>query len=236
MKKLLFFLLGFTILSAGAQTVDEVIQKCSANLGGLEAFNKIKTVKMTGTVTTQGMDLPITIQIINGKATRTDVEVMGSQVIRCYKDGKGWIQNPFAGATTPTDATGLDLADLKQQSMLATPLMDYKARGSQAELQGQEDVNGEKAFKVKLTSKDDGKPTIYYIKTSDYSIIKSESEREIQGQTVTIETWVSEPKDFGGAKFFMNRVQKINGEEFQSIKFDAITLDVTIDEKIFDKP
>jgi hypothetical protein len=236
MKKLFFLLMGFAFLSASAQTVDEVIQKSSANYGGLEAFNKIKTIKMSGTLTTQGMDLPITIQIINGRATRTDVEAMGSQVIRVYKDGKGWIQNPFAGAATPTDATAEDLADMKQQTMLASALMDYKARGHQVELVGQVDADGGKAFKIKLTSKDDGKVTTYYIKTSDYTLFKMESDREIQGQTVTIETVMSDPKDFNGAKFFMNRVQKINGEDFQSIKFDTITLNVAIDEKIFDKP
>lgn len=236
MKKLLFLLAGLAFLSAGAQTVDDVIQKSSANYGGLDAFNKIKTVKMTGTLTTQGMDLPITIQVINGRAVRTDVEAMGSQVIRAYKDGKGWIQNPFAGATTPTEATGADLVDLKQQAMLASPLMDYKARGHQVELQGQEDVKGEKAFKIKLTSKDDGKAVFFYLRVSDYSLIKTESEREIQGQTVTIETWFSDVKDFNGTKFFMTRVQKINGEEFQSIKFESLTLNVPVDEKIFDMP
>ena len=46
-------------------------------MGGLEAFNAVKTAKMTGTVSVQGMDLPLTIQIINGKAIRNDVDVMG---------------------------------------------------------------------------------------------------------------------------------------------------------------
>jgi len=82
MKKMFFALLGLAFLSANAQTADEVIQKYSANLGGLEAFNKIKTAKITATYNTQGMDLPMTIQIINGKAARTDVEAMGSTVIR----------------------------------------------------------------------------------------------------------------------------------------------------------
>jgi hypothetical protein len=236
MKKIFLLALGFAFLSVSAQTVDEVIQKSSAVYGGLDAFNKVKTIKMAGTLTTQGMDLPITIQIINGRATRTDVEVMGSQVIRVYKDGKGWIQNQFAGSPTPTDATADDLADMKAQSMLASALMDYKARGHQVELQGQVDMDGGKVFKIKLTSKDDGKASIYYIKSSDYTLVKLESDREIQGQTVTVETIFSDPKDFNGLKFFMSRSQKINGEEFQAIKFDTVTLNVAIDEKIFDKP
>ncbi|HLG39257.1 MAG TPA: hypothetical protein VI461_06290 [Chitinophagaceae bacterium] len=237
MKKLFLALLSFTFLAAGAQTVEEVIQKYAANLGGLDAFNKIKTAKMTGTYSIQGMDLPLTIQMINGKSVRTDVEAMGSQVINVYNNGKGWKQNPFAGAPTPTEVTATsELNDLKIQSMLAPVLMDYKARGHRAELLGQADVEGIKTYKIKLTFKEDGKNTIYYISTSDHTLIKSESEREIQGQTVNVESYYSDLKNFNGTKFFMTRMQKMNGEVFQTTKIELVELNITIDEKIFEMP
>lgn len=236
MKKILFALLGLAFLSANAQTADEVIQKYSANLGGLEAFNKIKTAKITATFNTQGMDLPMTIQIINGKAARTDVEAMGSAVIRSYKDGKAWTQNPFGGTPAPTEVTGAEVSNYKSQSMLASGLMDYKARGHQVELLGQEDVDGNKAYKIKLTSKDDGKATTYYISTKDYSLIKSASDQESQGETKNVEVWYSDLKDFSGTKFFMTRTQKMDGQAFQTTTFTNIELNVTVDEKIFDMP
>src|SRR5215813_13550419 len=154
MKKMFFGLLAFVALSTRAQTADDIIQKYANAMGGLDNFNKVKTVKMSGTVTAQGMDLPITVQIINGKAMRSDVQVMGQAVTDSYKDGKGWKINPFAGAATATDATGSDLSDMKARSFIASQLMDYKARGSKVELQGQEDVNGAKAYKIKLTDAD----------------------------------------------------------------------------------
>ena len=81
MKKILFILLSFVFVSANAQTVDEVIQKYTANMGGLEAFNKTTSAKMTGTVTAQGMDFSATTQILNGKGMRTDVEVMDKTIV-----------------------------------------------------------------------------------------------------------------------------------------------------------
>lgn len=236
MKKLLFALFGFAIVSANAQSVDEVIQKYSATLGGLDAFNKIKSAKITATYTTQGNDLPMTIQIINGHAARTDVEVMGSSVIRAYKDGKAWTQNPFAGISNPTEVKGAEIGDYKTQSMMASPLMDYKSLGHKVELVGQEDVEGVKAYKIKLTNKDDGKVTTYYVSTKDYTLVKSETERDIQGQTVNVETFYSDLKDFNGTKFFMTRVSKMNGETFQTVTFSTVELNVPIDEKIFNMP
>jgi hypothetical protein len=236
MKKLLFAVLSFAVVSARAQTADDVIQKYSANMGGLEAFSKISSAKITGTYSSQGNDLSLTLQIINGKAMRTDVEVMGQSVTNVYNNGKGWKINPFAGITTATEVTGSELSDFKTQASLATQLMDYKARGHQVEMQGEETVDGIKTFKIKLTNKDDGKLTTYYISIADYTIIKSVTSRDIQGKSMDVESYYSDLKEFGGIKFFMTRDSKIDGETFQTVKFEKIELNVPVDEKIFDMP
>ena len=235
MKKILFAILSLAFVSTNAQTVDDVIQKYSKAMGGLAAFNAIKTMKTTGTITTQGVDLALTSQIINGKAVRSDVQAMGQSVINSYKDGKGWKINPFAGVTTITDMTPEELIDFKSQSMIANQLMDYKARGHKVELQGQEDVEGVKTYKIKLTNKDDNKVTTYFISVTNNTIVKSVSTRQLQGQDIEIETFYSDIKDFNGLKFPMVRTQKMQGQVFQEIKIATIEFNVPIDEKIFDK-
>jgi hypothetical protein len=235
MKKIIFSILILAFVSTNAQTADDVIQKYSKAMGGLAAFNAIKTMKTTGTITTQGVDLALTSQIINGKAVRTDVQAMGQSVINSYKDGKGWKINPFAGVTTVTDMTPEELIDFKSQSMIASQLMDYKARGHKVELQGQEDVEGVKTYKIKLTNKDDNKVTTYYISVTDNIIVKSVSSRQVQGQDIEIETFYSDIKDFNGLKFPMVRIQKMQGQVFQEIKIATIEFNTPIDEKVFDK-
>jgi len=235
MKKILLGILCFVVISANSQTADEVIQKYTKAMGGLAAFNAFKSMKMTGSVSTQGMDLPLTVQIINGKAVRNDVEAMGKSIINSYKDGKGWKINPFMGIETATDMSPEELIDFKAQSMIANQLMDYKARGHKVELLGQEDIEGIKTYKIKLTTKDDNKVTTYFISANDNVMIKSISTRELQGQEMEIETFFSDVKDFNGVKFPMTRNQKIQGQTFQEIKMATIEFNVTIDEKIFDK-
>jgi len=235
MKKIIFSILTLAFVSANAQTTDDIIQKYSKAMGGLAAFNAIKTMKTTGTFTTQGVDLALTSQIINGKAIRNDVQAMGQTVINSYKDGKGWKINPFAGITTVTDMTPEELIDFKSQSMIASQLMDYKLRGHKVELQGQEDVEGIKTYKIRLTNKDDNKVTTYFISVTDNTIIKSVSTRQLQGQDIEIETFYSDIKDFNGLKFPMLRIQKMQGQVFQQIKIATIEFNVPIDEKIFDK-
>ena len=236
MKKLLFAVLSFATISAKAQTADDVISKFAANMGGLEVFNKITSAKMTGTYSTQGNELSLITQIINGKGMRTDLELMGQAVTNCYFNGKGWKINPFQGVTTPTEVTGTELNDFKTQSNLANQLMDYKARGHQVELQGEDAVEGIKTYKIKLTNKDDSKVTTYFISTSDYTVIKSATMRQFQGQDTEVESFYSDLKEVNGVKFFMTRDSKIEGQVFQTVKYEKVELNVTVDEKIFEMP
>ena len=103
------------------------------------------------------------------------------------------------------------------------------------ELQGQEDVEGIKTYKIKLTNKDDNKVTTYFISVTDNTIVKSVSTRQLQGQDIEIETFYSNIKDFNGLKFPVVRTQKMQGQVFQEIKIATIEFNVPVDEKIFDK-
>lgn len=235
MKLFLTVLLGLFAFTLQAQTADEIIQKHAGTMGGLDAMNAIKTLKITGTMSTQGMDLPLISQIVNGKAVRTEIEVMGQQVIQVYNNGTGWTINPFNGATEATDLTGQQLLDAKSLASVASNLVDYKNRGHQAELLGQEEVEGVKCYKLKLTYKEDSKPAYFFINASDYTLIKMSMTREVQGQDMEAESYYSNRKEIGGIWFFMSRIQKLNGEIYAETQYDKIELNVPVDESIFKK-
>lgn len=234
MKKIFALLLVFVFVKAHSQTVDEIVQKYANALGGLENFKKIKTAKLMGTATAQGTEFPLTVQIINGRAMRTDVEVMGQTITNAYKDGKGWKINPFAGAPTATDATPEELSEFKIQGSLTSQLMDYKDHGYKAELLGQEDVNGAKTYKIKLTA-EDNKTTTYFIDANAFTLVKTIGVRNLMGQEMELETFYSEVKDVGNVKFSMKRLVQSGGQTLQEVHFDKVDLDIPIDEKIFDK-
>jgi|SRR4029078_1825396 len=234
MKKLFVLLFAFASIKVHSQTVDEIVQKYANAAGGLENFKKIKTAKFSGTASAQGNQFPLTVQIINGRAMRTDVDVMGQTITNAYKDGKGWKVNPYAGAPTATDATPEELNEFKIQGSLTSQLMDYKDHGYKAELLGQEDVQGAKTYKIKVTT-DDNKTTTYFIDTSTYALVKTIGMRNIMGQEMELETYYSEVKDIGNVKFAMMRSVQSGGQTLQEVHFDKIELDVPVDEKIFDK-
>lgn len=204
-------------------------------MGGLDAFLKVTTAKMTGVATIQGMDLPLTMQIINGKAMRTDVDVNGQAVVNVYKDGKGWKINPFAGAETATDVTGVELAEFKIQASLANSLMNYSNLNNKVEYKGEVSVESIPCYKLQMTAGDDGRVIDFYIDKNNFTLVKSVGTRELMGQKTEIETLYSDLKEFAGLKFFMTRTQQAGGQVFQVISLSNIELNVPVDEKIFEK-
>jgi hypothetical protein len=236
MKKIIFALVCFASISAHAQTADEIVSKYAAAIGGLDNFSKVKTLKLSGTMSAQGNDANITLQIINTKAVRVDIDVMGQSITNAYKDGKGWQINPLMGMTTASDMPDAQLPDMKTQTYVANQLINYKTRGFKIELLGDETVDGVKTKKIKLTP-DTGSPTTYFIDANTYLIVKSViTRKDPSGEDVEIETYYTDLKDVNGLKFFMTRTQKVGGEVVQEFHFDKVELDTPMDEKIFDKP
>lgn len=235
MKKIILSAAFFLPVIAYAQTAEQIVEQYSAAMGGLETFNKVESARISGTMKSQGQSLPFIQQVLNNKGMRMDVTAMGRQVVNVYYSGKGWKINPFAGASAPTDVNGAELLSLRLQASLANNLMDYKARGHQVELAGSEEVEGVPVYKLKLTSKDDGKQTFYFIMKKDNLLVKSVSKREIAGTEYDAETFYSDIRDISGIKFCMHFIQKIDGKVFQEVTYDKVELGVPVDVKIFEK-
>jgi hypothetical protein len=248
MKKILFgFFLVFLIQShSGAQTapatiapnssltVDEIIQKHSDAMGGLENFNKVKTVIISGNILVQDKSYPTTIKMINGRAMRMETDIAGMSVINAYKDGKGWKLDQLAGETKPTDVTGAELIEFKTESFLANRLMDYKNRGYTVELLGLEDVEGIPAYKIN-TAIENKREMFYFIDTSTFLVRKTFVKKDAAGTDTGLETYFYDFKDFGNIRFPLLWKQKMNGVPFQEVHFDKLELNAKIDEKIFHK-
>jgi len=236
MKKLVLLPLLLVFFTSPAQTVEDIIAKFTAAMGGIEKFRDVKTVSMTGKIKQQGMLLPVNIRIINGKAVRTDVDVQGVKIIEAYKNGKGWKINPLSGNSGIIEPTAAELNSFKSQTQISGKLMDYKARGNKVELTGTETVEGIKTHKIKLTAGVDSSVIFYYIMDTNSLILKTTEKRKIGGQELDIEIFLSDFREVGGMKFAFSQMQKTGGKIFMELVMESIEIDKVIDEKIFDRP
>lgn len=220
-----FMSISFT---GNTQTADEIIDKYITAIGGKENWKKINSLKMEGNVEVQGLEIPFTMQAVNGKGLRTDGEFQGNFFIDIVTPTKGWSQNPMAGKATLQPLTDDELKEKVDGLDIQGALLDYKEKGSTAEFLGKDEEDGNDYFKIKLTTKNKNETT-YFFDTNTYLVYKQESISKQQGQDVKV---VVKSLDYqtveGGVKmpFKMDQGQVV-------LAAKKFTVNGAIDEKIF---
>jgi hypothetical protein len=167
MKKIIttgFFALAI-VFFAGAQTVDDIINKHIAAMGGKEKMMSLRTVKTTG-------------RTDNGMAeVFTKKHLAGIRIDRSYEGRKGWmVVTPAKGLELnfgsnpkelPSDVVNLFRTELNLQG----PFINYKEKGSKIEMIGKEKVEGADCYKLKVTYKSSTRAT-YYIDSKTYRLAR----------------------------------------------------------------
>jgi len=224
-------------LPAAAQTVDDVIAKNLEAMGGVQKLKAVQSVRMTGKMTVgPGMEAPITIEMKRPNMMRMDFTLQGMTGSQAYDGTSGWSLMPFGGSKEPQPMSAEDAKIAAEQADMDGPLMDYKAKGSTAELLGKESVEGADAYKVRLTQKD-GRVTTYYIDADAYLVIKQEAKRTIRGNEVETETIVGDYKKVDGLTFAHSIDGGAKGAPMrQKLTIEKIELNVPIDDARFKMP
>jgi hypothetical protein len=170
-------------VSAFAQTADEVIDKHYEAIGGKDNWRKVSSMKMEATVSTQGMDIPITIYQVHNKAMKQEINVMNMMGYVIMTTEGGWNFLPFMGQTAPEPMTADDLEVGKESLDIQGELLDYKAKGHSVELLGKEDVDGTECYKLKLTRKS-GRGITFLIDTKTNYVVRTIIKVKANGQEV----------------------------------------------------
>jgi hypothetical protein len=222
-------------LSVGvfAQTVDELVTKHVAALGGAEKLAGVKSLVMESTLSVNGMDIPSKTMILVGKSMRSETSVMGNSMIQVVDGGSGWMVRPamMGGTGDPED---MPAEMLKQQIDQLYPfgaLVGYREKGYQVELVGNENVEGKDAYHLKITSKE-GQITDEYLDATTYLVSKVKR-MGMDGKPG--ELLLSDYKETEGVKF--PKTMEIVGGQMGALTIttDRIKINAPIDEKLFKK-
>jgi len=176
MKPLMIFGLFIMALIAAqfahAQTVDDVIEKNIAAMGGKEKLATLNSVRTEGGMTVQGTDVGIVITKVHNVGMRSDISVMGTENYIIVTPSKGYSFMPVFSQSAPVDMPDDQLKSGQTMLDLKGTFVDYKTKGIKAELMGKETVDGVECYKIKATFKN-GNVTDYYIDTKTDRLYKT---------------------------------------------------------------
>jgi hypothetical protein len=238
LKYLCFSLALFATVSVSSQTAEEIVNKNVKAMGGKDKLNAIKSMKMSGKLKVQGMELPMTMYLKKPNTMRSETTVQGMNIISAYesKSKTGWMINPLSGDKKAQKMNQEQTTEMEDTGdMMVGPLTNYKEKGSTVELIGKEDMEGTEVFKIMLTKKNKD-VVYYYIDASTFLILKETSKVKFQDKEIEAETYYSNYKTINGITLATTSEQKSGGQLQEQITMDKIEFDVPMDDALFAMP
>ena len=213
-KALILTCLALLIAPVGAEemTVDEVVESYIEAMGGRDAWNEVKTAKMTGKMVMGGqMEMPISVVYQRPGKVRMEMEMQGQKIVQAYDGEEGWQIMPLMGKTEPQKMTEDEAKTVKSQSDFEGPLFDYKDKGHTVKLMGIEEVEGTEAYKLEITL-ETGDVTYSYLDTESFLEFQQEGKTRAQtGQEVKTTTILGDYKEIGSLLLAHSREIKPEG-------------------------
>ena len=231
-----FVLVGVT-LCASAQSADELIAKNIAAKGGLDKIRAIQTVRMTGNLDAGGFKAAVGQENKRPGQVRETFSLQGMTSIQAYDGSAGWAVRPFGGKKDPQLLGEDDLHGLLLDADLDGPLVDYKAKGNTVEYLGMDTVDGDDAYKLKVTLKN-GDIITYYLDPDTCLEIRKEFQVFIRGSIRESVQEMGSYKPVAGVMFPFSVASgpKGNPDNWATITYDKIEVNVPLDDAEFAVP
>ncbi|MCW5519476.1 outer membrane lipoprotein-sorting protein [Aureitalea sp. L0-47] len=193
-KTLFILLLIAAFVPANAQEVDEIIANYLENTGGAENWSSLEGIKLEGTVSAQGMSIPVEVYQTKDGKMLVKINIQGQEMTQVSFDGeKMWTTNFMT--MQPEEADPDMTHNMKNQGKdFPDPFLDYKEKGYTVELIGEETMEGTETYKIKLTrlpilvdGVEEPNVTFYYFEKENFVPIATEAEIRqgpMKGQTM----------------------------------------------------
>lgn len=224
-------------VGAFAQTAEELVAKNLQAKGGIEKMKAIKALRMTGNFDSSGFKATIGQESKRPDQVRETFSVQGMTQIQAYDGSSGWQISPFGGRKDPELLGEDDVRGLAEDADFDGPLVDAQSKGNKIEYLGHDQVDGDDAYKLKVTLKN-GDIFYYYLDPDTYIEIQVERQQFIRGAVRESVTTLGSYKPVNGVMypFSVESGPKNNPNARGKITFTKIEANVPIDDGEFKMP
>ncbi|HZD32498.1 MAG TPA: hypothetical protein VE779_12655 [Candidatus Angelobacter sp.] len=225
----------FIVTAATAQTADELVAKNLQARGGVERIKAVNTLKMTGKAY-MGINVDVSQEQKRPNMMRQEFTVQGMTQIQAYDGSIGWQISPFQGRRDAEQMGEDDTRDLLDDADIDGPLVDYQAKGNKVEYLGHDLVDGDDAYKLKVTMKN-GDIVYYYLDPDTYLEIKKEKQEFIRGSVHESEQLLGSYKQVAGVFYpFSLETGSKGGGDHARYTIDTIVVNGPIEDSYFKMP
>lgn len=231
-----------SVAAQSAPTVDDLIAKNLKARGGEEKLRSLQSMRITGKVSMQGMELPMTVTAKRPNFMRQEMQIQDKKVVTGYDGEKAWMINPMMGADAPQEVPGPQAEMARDQADFDGPFLDYKTKGHAIELVKGEAADGSdklpdgtRVFKLKVTRKSGRTQTIALDAESGIEL-RTSMQLEQGGQTFNVDTDLADYRPVEGVMVPHTVRNSMNGQPMLTMSVEKVEFNVPIEDAVFKMP
>lgn len=231
---LVFLLTCFAALAQDL-TLEQILRKNEEALGGAEALRNIQTLKIIHKIEPSQQ----TMFLKRPHCSRSEVLMGGNGITSVECGTSGWIYNPASETPLQTFQRSTPNTFEGNLASIVDWLAFFKIAGSTVELTGREEVRDKPAYRIEVTSQS-GDLTIYHVDMETFLPVKKSRTLDISGMALETERYPGDYREIDGITF-AHSVDSItrmgnSGERRNTEIFEGISVNIPIDDKIFEMP
>ncbi len=233
-----------TFTSVHAVDVNEIIQGYIDNTGGIQAWNDVKGIKMSGEFNQQGMVFPFEVVNLKDGRQYMNFSFQGKEIKQGVFDGESmWNTNFMTMKAERSDAESTENQKLESNDF-PFPFIGWKEKGYAVELLGTETKDGSDTYKVKLVKEPitiDGQKiedvSYYYFDTEAFVPVLIETQIQQGPMKGKInESKLSDYQEVDGLFFPFSLTQGIKDGPETTMVLKTVELNPTVSESDFAMP
>lgn len=228
-----------------AQTAEEIVSNYIENIGGIDAWSKMNTMKATGIGRQQGVDYPFVATYKKDGKTLVNIDLQGQQfTVEAFDGATEWSMNFQTQKAEAADSESSLNYKNEAKDNFPDAFMNYKDKGYKVELVGEEEFDGTQCFKIKLTKKpvlvdgqEENNIEFYFFDKDNFIPIAMESVISSgQAKGMTAQTLFSDYQEVDGLYMPYSVISKFNGQVGLEMIIKTVEFNIEVDDAIFKMP
>jgi hypothetical protein len=219
------------------QTAEELVGKNTLARGGIEKIKAIHSLRLSGRFQNGSFSAQTGREAMAPDLVRDSFTIQGMTAIQAYDGKTAWQISPFEGRKDPEMLGEDETRQLSEIADFYGPLVDYQEKGNRIEYLGHDTVDGDDAYKLRVTLKN-GDIVYYYLDPETYLEIRVEKVQFIRGAVREMFTEPGSYKLVDGVyyPFSMETGSRQQPGNTTKITIDKLEVNVPLDRKIFAMP
>ncbi len=239
----MLFLVGVAhSLWAAEPTLDQVLARHAAALGGAEKIAAVKSLEMTGQYIYNGLEHDMALFQKEGGRIRLEIDGYvrygaskqpGKKEIRAYDGRDAWVVSQ-AQSPAARDLSGPAAAGLIAAAELVSSLAHGRRPGRQIELVGRESVDGASCYRVDLTFAG-GMVQRWFLDAESFLPVRTDVEFK-DGDRVSVEHWLYDDyREVGGVKlpYYVEKEERLFTRTWS---LERVEINPPLEDALFARP